>query len=123
MIEAEVLRSETILLQGKASRTWRRRGVGIEKAMQVDDEIAHLRVVHGALRHRLPGFVGFRVVRIHADEVELVEVGELDIVERFELAAEYEVEQLLAGPARGVCSGHDRSLLSRPVPWPFPFAS
>jgi hypothetical protein len=42
--------------------------------------------------------------------VELVEVGEFQIGERFELTAEYEVEKLLGRPGGHICAGHDRSL-------------
>ena len=84
--------------------------------MKVNDEVAHLRVVHGALRHRLPGLVGLRVVRIHADEVERVEVCELHVVERFELATEHEVEQLLGGPALCVGSRNCPTSNTKSVP-------
>jgi hypothetical protein len=62
----------------------------------VDDEIANLRVVDGALRHGLPRLVGLDVVRIDADDVERRDVGELHAVQRFQLSAEDEVEELLA---------------------------
>src|SRR6185436_13412190 len=104
----------------KASGAWLRRGVGVEKAVKVDDEVAHMRVVHGALRHRLPGLVGLRIARIHADDVQRAEVGELDVGERLELAAEHEVKQLLGWPALSVDSCHGASLLSRSARWPFP---
>ena len=60
----------------------------------MDDEIAHLRIVDGLLRLRLPGGVGGRVVRIDADDVELVEVLEFGAVEVRQLAAEDEMQQL-----------------------------
>jgi hypothetical protein len=41
----------------------------------MDDEVAHLGVVHGPLRQGLPGFVSFRVVGIDADDVERLEVS------------------------------------------------
>ena len=55
--------------------------LGIEQPVQVDDEIAHLRVVDRLLRLGLPGRIGGRVVRIDADDVELVEILELGAVE------------------------------------------
>src|SRR5262245_55194155 len=94
----------------KVSRRWRCRGAGIEQAMHMDDEIAHLGVVHGSLRHPLPGLVGFGVARIDADDVEVTRIGELDGVERGELAAKHEVQELLGGSARDASRGHDRSL-------------
>ena len=39
--------------------------------MDVDDEIAHVGVVHGLLRLRLPGRVSGCVIRIHADDLDL----------------------------------------------------
>src|SRR5713226_3960445 len=67
----------------------------VEQPMQVDDEVAHMRVVDGALRLGLPGGVGRCVVRIDADEVEPVEIAERDVVELLELSAEHEMQQLL----------------------------
>ncbi len=55
--------------------------VGIEQPVQVDDEIAHLGVVDGLLRLRLPGRIGGGIVRIDADDVELVEILEFGAVE------------------------------------------
>src|SRR5215211_6292484 len=63
--------------------------------MQMDDEVAHMGVVDGRLRLRLPGHTGRRVVRIDADDVELREVPELRAPELLELAAEDEMRQLL----------------------------
>ena len=62
--------------------------------MQVDDEIAHVGVVDGLLRLRLPRRIGGGVVGINADDVELVELPELNLVQVRELAAEDEMEQL-----------------------------
>ena len=69
-------------------------GLGIEQPMQMDDEVAHVRIVDGLLRLRLPGGIGGCVVRVNADDVELVEILELDAVEIGQLAAENEVKQL-----------------------------
>ena len=60
---------------------------GIEKTMHVHDEIAEMGVVDGLLRLRLPVRVGRCVIREDADHVELVQILELHIVERLELAA------------------------------------
>ena len=68
------------------------------------DEVAHLGVVDGRLRLRLPGGVGGGVVREDADDVELREVPELGAVEVLELAAEDEVEA--AACLRLWSSGH-----------------
>ena len=66
-------------LRGPLPRAAARRSVvrGIEQAVQVDDEIAHVRVVDRRLRLGFPGGIGCRVVREHADDVDLVEVLEL----------------------------------------------
>src|SRR5262249_62319276 len=74
------------------------------------DEIAHVRVVHRSLRHPPPGLVGLRVVRIDADDVEFAQIGKFDVLKRLELPTEHEVQELLGGPARGVCRAHGRSL-------------
>src|SRR5688572_18319171 len=68
----------------------------IEQPMQVDDEISHQGVIDGLLRLGFPGGIGARVVGIDADDVELVQVPELDLVQIGELAAEHEMKQLLA---------------------------
>src|SRR5690349_18451377 len=68
----------------------------IEQPMHVDNEIAHVRVVDGLLGLRLPGCVSCRIVGINAHNVEPVEILELDLGEILELAAKYEMKQLLA---------------------------
>jgi mRNA interferase RelE/StbE len=67
-------------------------GLGVEKTVQVDDEIAHMRVVDGLLRRAPPGLVRCSVVRIDADDVEPIEIGELDPARILELAAEHKVQ-------------------------------
>src|SRR4051812_5732884 len=71
------------------------------------DEISHMRVVHCLLRLGLPGRIGGRIIRIDADEIELVQILEVDCVELAESAAKYEMEQLLGG-----CLRHGSSLAS-----------
>src|SRR5262249_35688556 len=73
----------------------RRRGVRLEEPMQVDDEVAHMGVVHGGLRPGPPGRECARVVRIDADDVELVEVLEREIVQVGKFATEHKMQQLL----------------------------
>ena len=51
--------AHVLRLRAKVSRTRRPRQLRIEQAMHVDDEIAHVRVVHRALGRSLPGLVGF----------------------------------------------------------------
>src|SRR5215471_7982564 len=85
----------------------------IEQAMQMDDEIAHLGIVDGLLRSRFPCRIGGRVVGVDADDVELVEVFEFDIVERRELAAEDEMQQLLGLPRHGSSFASTRQGLNR----------
>src|ERR1700752_1012499 len=74
-----------------------RAAIGLEQAMQVHDEIAHLRVIHRLLRLGFPGRIGRGVIRIEADDFDLVEVLEFVAVEFFQLAAEDQMEQLLRG--------------------------
>src|ERR1700688_1042440 len=73
------------------------RAVGIEQAVQVDDEIAHMGVVDSLLRLRLPGAIGAGVIRIDADNLDLVEVLELTAAKLAELAAKDEMQQLFSG--------------------------
>src|SRR5262249_38849812 len=96
--------------RGHPSGRWGWRTTGVEKAMQVDDEIAQMRVIHGALRHLFPGRVGLRVTRIHADDIEFAQIGKFDIIEGLELTPEHQVQKLLGRSARGLAGGHDRSL-------------
>jgi len=77
--------------------------------MYVDNEIAHLGVVDCLLGGGLPRISGLRIVRVHADQIELGQVLELDVVERGELAAENEVEKLLLRLSAG-CRAHVGSL-------------
>jgi len=63
--------------------------------MGVDDEVAHMGVVHGRLSPRPPSPVRLLIAGIGADEIDLGEVAELDAGDVFELATDDEVEQLL----------------------------
>jgi hypothetical protein len=67
---------------------------GIEQPVQMHDEVAHMRIVDGTMSGVLPGVVGLGLVGIDADNVELLEIAELDSIERRQLAAEYEMKQL-----------------------------
>jgi len=71
--------------------------LGIKQPMHVHDEIAHVGVVDGLLRLRLPGRVGGRVVRIDADDIQLVEILELEVVQILQLATKDKVQKLLGG--------------------------
>ncbi len=75
--------------------------IGIEKAMQMHHEIAHLRIVDGRLRLGLPGSMGGSVIRVDADDIELRQILESCAVDFGQLAAENEVEQLRFGIRRG----------------------
>src|ERR1700752_2655656 len=57
-----------------------RRGAGIrlEQPMHVNDEVAHVGVVHGSLRLGLPRRIGGGVVGKDADDVEPAQILELD---------------------------------------------
>jgi len=59
------------------------------------DEIAHMRVVDGALGSAAPGLGGFLVVWINADNVEFFGVFERDAIKLRELAAEHQMKKLL----------------------------
>ena len=61
----------------------------------MNDEITHMCVVHCLLRFRFPDSLGRFVVRIYADQIELVEVAEFQTIERGQLAPENKVQKLL----------------------------
>lgn len=67
----------------------------IEQAMQMDDEITHVSVVDSLLCLGLPSRQRARIVGIHADDIEFVEVTELDFFEVFQFTTEDEVQELL----------------------------
>ena len=69
----------------------------IEQPVEVNHEVAHVGVVHGLLRLRLPGRVSGCVIGIHADDLDLVEILEGGVFEIGQLAADDEVKQLLRG--------------------------
>ena len=68
---------------------------GVEQAMQMDHEIAHVGVVHRLLRLRLPRRIGGRVIGLDADDLDLIEVLERHVLEIGEFAADHEMKQLL----------------------------
>src|ERR1700682_4279625 len=65
--------------------------------MHVDDEISHMGVVNGLLRLGPPGRISGGMVRINANDIELVEILEFGPFQIGELAAEDEMKQLTAG--------------------------
>src|ERR1700682_5038881 len=65
--------------------------------MHVDDEISHMGVVNGLLRLGPPGRISGGVVRINANDIELIDILEFGPLQIGELAAEDEMEQLSAG--------------------------
>ena len=64
--------------------------------MQVNDEIPRLGVVDGRARLGVPGRVGFLVIGIDADDVELGGILELDAAQLRELAPENQVKKLFS---------------------------
>jgi len=62
--------------------------------MHMHDEVSHVGIVDGALRLRLPGRVGGGVVRIDADDVELIDVLEGDVATFSSSPPKHEMEQL-----------------------------
>ena len=61
----------------------------------MNDEIPHLRVVYGLLRLGTPGGVGARIVRKHANDIDLAEILELDVVKACKFAAQDKMKKLL----------------------------
>src|SRR4051794_38536438 len=77
------------------------RALRIEQPVEMDDEVAHVGVVHGGLRLGLPGCFGALVIRKYADDVEFVEIAELGVRKFRQLAAEHEMQQLFLGAGAG----------------------
>ena len=69
----------------------------IEQPVEVNHEVAHVGVVHGLLRLRLPGRESGCIIGVHADDIDLVEILEREVFEIGQLAADDEVKQLLRG--------------------------
>jgi hypothetical protein len=67
----------------------------IQQPMEMNDEKAHVRIVHGLLRLCLPGRVGGRVIGVDPDDLDLIEILESVVLEIGQLAADDEMEQLL----------------------------
>ena len=78
------------------------RRAGIEEPVQMNDEVAHVRIIYRRLRLGLPGRVRARIVREDSHDVELGKIPEIRAVERLEFTPEYEVRQLRLG---GLCHG------------------
>jgi hypothetical protein len=57
-------------------------------------EIAHMGIVDGRLRTRLPGFVGRRIIGKHANNINGVEIAEFGALEINKFAAENEMKKL-----------------------------
>ena len=87
----------------------------VEQPVRVQDEVAHLCMVHGALRRILPCVISRFVARERPDKVQLGKVLELDAANVFQLTADDKVKKLL-----GIWRvGHFRLLrIVRPVIWP-----
>src|SRR3954463_6792979 len=66
----------------------------IEQTVQVNDEVAHVRVVDARLSLRLPSRIGRGIVRIDTDEIDLRKVLEAHAREVRELSAKDEVKEL-----------------------------
>ena len=69
----------------------------IEQPVEMDHEIAHLGIVDGLLRLRLPGRMRGGVIRKHADDLHLIEVLEGVVLEIGQFTADDEMEQLRLG--------------------------
>ena len=69
--------------------------IRIEQPVQMHDEIAHLGIVDGLLRLGPPCRMGAGVIRIDADDIDILEIPEFDISDPGKLAAEHEMQELL----------------------------
>ena len=69
----------------------------VEQPVEMDDEIAHVGIVHGLLRLGLPGRMGGRVIGKYADDLHLIEILERGVLKIGQFASDDEMEQLLRG--------------------------
>jgi hypothetical protein len=69
--------------------------VRVHQVMDVDDEIAHLRLVHRALGLGGPGGARLGEVGIDADNIEPGEILERDRLGGDQFAAEHQMQKLL----------------------------
>ena len=73
-----------------------------------------LRLVDGLMRLRAPCIIGAGIVRIDADDVELVEILEFDVGDALQFAAEHQMKKLLGfGRGWGDVRHGDRSACPR----------
>ena len=75
----------------------------MEQAVQMNDEIAHRRVVDRCPGHRLPSPQGLRVAGIKADDMKLGRIGEFRLGATPQLSAENQMEKLFV---RRMLVGH-----------------
>ena len=64
----------------------------IEQTMEMDNKVAHVRVVHGLLRLGLPYCVRGCIIRKHADGFDLFEILEGRMITIDQFAADDEME-------------------------------
>src|SRR3954470_5513865 len=65
---------------------------GIEQAVEMHDEIAHVGVVYGLLRLCLPRRIGGRVIGKNADDFHLIEILEGRVFKIGQFAADHEMK-------------------------------
>ena len=87
----------------------------IEQAMEVDDKIAHLRVVDRLLRARFPSRMSRGVVGVDADDVEFRQIPERHVLDARQLAPENKVQKLFLGVLGHVAPHTGRRLYRRAV--------
>ncbi len=62
--------------------------------MQVHDEVAHVRIVHGPLSGVFPGGLCGDMVGKYPDNVDLIEILKPEPLKVFQFSAKYQMEQL-----------------------------
>jgi hypothetical protein len=75
--------------------------VRFQQSVQVNNEIAHMRVVHRRLCLGFPSKLGRFVVGKDSDNIKSIEIAEFDAAELLQLAAENQVEELFVAFAPG----------------------
>lgn len=71
---------------------------GVEQPVQMNDDVAHLSVIDGALRGGSPSLFGQFIIGIHADKVERAQILELQMLRILDPTTEYQMQFAHARP-------------------------
>lgn len=75
--------------------------IGIEQAMQMNDDIAHFGIVNRALRRAAPCLFGQSIVGIDTDDIDGIEIGKFEPTGVLDATPEDEMQFVHANVAFG----------------------